>query len=179
MKIVSTNIGKKTDAEWQGGIISTGIFKKPVEEPLYLDSENVKGDVICDRTVHGGINQAVYIYGEQHYAYWRELYPNLEIDYGMLGENLTVSSFEEIETHTGDQFMIGEAIIEATYPREPCIKLGIKFDSRKAMRQMLKTTKCGVYFKVIKKGYVKTGDTIKRIKHCSENKTIAELFKTR
>jgi MOSC domain-containing protein YiiM len=42
--------------------VVTGIFKFPVDVPVFLDSEEVKGDAICDRENHGGINQAIYGY---------------------------------------------------------------------------------------------------------------------
>ena len=35
---------------------------------------------------------------------------------------------------------------------------------------------CGVYFKIIKIGNVKVGDTFELIKKCSENPTIADLY---
>lgn len=177
MKVISINVGKRVTVEWKGREITTGIFKNPVDTSVFLGYENVEGDSICDKKVHGGKNRAVYAYGEHHYAYWKGLYPNLVINYGMLGENLTVSNLEETEVHIGDQFKVGEAIIEVTSPREPCLKLGMKFDSRKAMKQMLSTTKCGIYFKVIKEGDVRAGDSFVRTKKCNENKTIAEVFK--
>ena len=46
----------------------------------------------------------------------------------------------------------------------------------KIVKQFWNTTMCGVYFKVIKTGLVKTGDVFEQIKWCPENPTIADLY---
>ena len=38
------------------------------------------------------LNKAVYAYGENHYEYWKNLYQNLDFNYGMFGENLIISN---------------------------------------------------------------------------------------
>ena len=55
MKIISTNIGDRKEINWKGKMITTGIFKFPVDIPIFLDKEEVKGDAICNRKHHGGI----------------------------------------------------------------------------------------------------------------------------
>jgi len=64
MKIISTNIGERKDINWKGKMITTGIFKFPVNASIFLDKEEVKGDTICNRKYHGGIEQAVYGYSQ-------------------------------------------------------------------------------------------------------------------
>ena len=49
MKIISTNIGERKDINWKGKMITTGIFKFPVNASIFLDKEEVKGDTICNR----------------------------------------------------------------------------------------------------------------------------------
>jgi len=61
MKIVATNIGERKEIDWKGKTITTGIFKFPVDKPIFLDVEKVKDDAICDREHHGGIDQAVML----------------------------------------------------------------------------------------------------------------------
>jgi len=36
MKVISTNLGAPTTFIWNGKEEQTGIFKKPISEPLYL-----------------------------------------------------------------------------------------------------------------------------------------------
>jgi len=69
MKIVSTNIGERKEVIWENIQVFTGIFKFPMDKPVFLDTEDVKGDAICDRENHGGINQAIYGYSLKHYEY--------------------------------------------------------------------------------------------------------------
>ncbi len=177
MKIVATNIGDRKEITWKGKLITTGIFKTPTEVPIFLDIEDVKGDTLCDREKHGGIDQAVYAYSLKHYNYWKEVYPKLSwTKGGMFGENLTIDDLDETKIHIGDTFKIGEVIIEVTKPRPPCLKLGIKFNDTAILKQFWNTTMCGVYFKVLQIGFVKAGDELKQIKSCPENKTIAEVY---
>ncbi|AQS94273.1 sulfurase [Polaribacter sp. BM10] len=176
MKIVTTNIGKKKEVNWKGKSVTTGIFKYAVDKPIFLDIEEVKEDAICDREHHGGVLQAVYGYSLKHYAYFKELYPDLNFEMGMFGENLTVDDLDETKIHQGDTFKVGETVLEATVQRNPCMKLGVRFNDMKIVKQFWNTTYCGVYFKVLKTGLVKAGDVFEQIKACPENPTIAELY---
>ena len=176
MKIIATNIGERKEIDWKGKLVTTGIFKFPVETPIFLDREDVKGDVICNRENHGGIEQAVYGYSLKHYEYWKELYPNLDWQYGMFGENLTIDDLDETETHVGDTYKVGECIVEVSKQRNPCMKLGVRFNDMKIVKQFWNTTMCGVYFKILQTGNVKAGDTFEMIKKCPENPTIADLY---
>ena len=176
MKIVTTNIGEKKEVNWKGKTVTTGIFKYAVDKPIFLDIEEVKEDAICDREHHGGVLQAVYGYSLKHYAYFKELYPDLNFDMGIFGENLTLDNLDETKIHQGDTFKVGETVLEATVQRNPCMKLGIRFNDMKIVKQFWNTTYCGVYFKVLKTGFVKVGDIFEKIKACPENPTIADLY---
>lgn len=176
MKILSTNIGERKEILWKKKKVITGIFKFPVDEPIFLDIEEVKGDIICDREHHGGVKQAVYGYSLKHYEYWKSLYPDLEWSLGMFGENLTIDDLDETKIHVGDTFKVGETILEATLQRSPCSKLGIRFNNMKIVKQFWNSTMCGVYFKILQTGFVKAGDEFVQIKSCPENSTIADLL---
>ena len=176
MKILSTNIGERKEINWKGKIITTGIFKYPVTDPIFLDVEEVRNDTICNRKNHGGIDQAIYAYSYKHYQYWKELYPNLTWQMGMFGENLTIDDLDETKLHVGDTFSIGEAILEVSKARNPCMKLGVRFKDMTVVKQFWNTSMCGVYFKVLQTGFVKTNDTFTLIKQVSENPTIAEIY---
>ncbi|MEE9408357.1 MAG: MOSC domain-containing protein [Polaribacter sp.] len=176
MKIVSTNIGERKIINWKGTEIVTGIFKYTVNEPIFLDTEDVKGDTICNRENHGGILQAIYGYSLKHYGYFKKMHPNLDFEMGIFGENLTLDDLDETKIHQGDTFKVGEAVLEATIPRNPCLKLGVRFNDMKIVKQFWNSTFCGVYFKVIKTGFVKIDDVFEQIKSCPENPTIADLY---
>lgn len=179
MKIVATNIGERKEINWKGKHLSTGIFKFPVSEGIFLNKEEVKGDAICDRKHHGGIDQAVYGYSQKHYAYWKALYPSLDWQYGMFGENLTIDDLEETTLHEGATFQVGNAVIEVTTFREPCMKLGVRFNDMKIVKQFWNTTMSGAYFKVLEQGFVKQGDVFVQLKSGATNPTIASLYNTK
>lgn len=176
MKISSVNIGVRKEIQWKNSLVTTGIFKYPVKEAISLGLENVANDAVVDRIYHGGFDKAVYAYGENHYAHWQKLYPNLEFNFGMFGENLTISRLCEDQIFVGDTFEVGSAIIEVTKPREPCYKLGVRFGDAKVIKQFWNDNKCGVYFKVLQIGQVRVGDALKLVKHHAGNLTIAQVY---
>ena len=178
MKIISVNIGERKIVQWNGKSIETGIFKTPVNGPVYLDLEEVRTDAIVDRKHHGGIEQAVYGYSENHYAYWKDLYPDLDWTFGMFGENLTISNLEESTLHVGDRYELGETVIEVTKPRQPCMKLGVRFGTQSVLKQFWNSSKSGVYFKVVQTGNVEVGDQMKLLKTDHSKPTIAEVYES-
>ncbi len=176
MKVVSVNIGERKKVQWKNKEYTTGIFKYPVETPIFLDTEDVRGDNVVNRIYHGGVLQAAYAYGEQHYDYWKKLYPNHDWHYGMFGENLTITNLNEEEIHVGSVYQLGEAKVEVTKPRQPCLKLGIRFNDVKIIKQFWNSTKCGLYFKILETGNVNKNDTLELIENKPQNITIAELY---
>ena len=158
MKIISTNIGEPKTIEWNGKMVQTGIYKYPVEKPIFLGLEDVEDDHVIDRRYHGGIDKACYLYSADHYSYWKKFYPDLEMPWGMFGENLTVEGLQEAEINIGDIFKIGEAVVQATQPRQPCYKLGIRFGDQKMVKQFVDSGFAGVYVRVLEKGFVHAGD---------------------
>ncbi len=179
MKIVSVNIGEKRKVKWRNKIVETGIFKFPVDNPIFLDIEDVKNDHVVDRKYHGGIEKAVYAYGEQHYEYWKGLYPKQEWTYGMFGENLTVTNLDETNIRVGSTYQLGEAIIEVTKPREPCYKLGIRFNDPTIIKQFWNSTKSGIYFKILRTGYVGKSEEMILLNKPINNPTIAEVYESK
>ena len=114
MKIRSTNISKPTTIIWNEKEVLTGIYKKPINKPIYLGKEDVKGDEVSDRKHHGGEFKACYLFSKNQYEYWKNLYPNLNWELGMFGENLSVEGLDEAQIRVGSRYQVGEAIIEAT-----------------------------------------------------------------
>lgn len=177
MKIIATCLAKPTTLIWKGKSYTTGIVKKPVDNPIFLDLEDVKSDTICDRKHHGGVEQAVYAYGKQHYPFWKSQYQNLDWHDGMFGENLTIDNLDETNIFVGNVYNVGNAVIEVTKPRQPCRTLAIRFKDMQLVKKFWNTTKCGVYFKILQPGLVKAGDALVLIKECKNNPSIAEIYK--
>jgi len=179
MIVKSVNIGEKKTINYKGKIVETGIFKHPVEKSIFLGKEDVENDEVIDRRYHGGIDQAVYGYSENHYKYWKQLYPDLDWKYGMFGENLTISNLEETILKVGSTYQLGEVIIEVSKPRQPCFKLGLVFGTQAILKQFWNSTMSGIYFKVLKTGYVSNGDALILIKESSNSQTIAMVYNTK
>ncbi|MBQ4819525.1 MOSC domain-containing protein [Aquimarina sp. MMG016] len=160
MKVISTNIGETKIISWRGKDVKTGIYKYPVEEPIYLEKEDVKGDHVVDRRVHGGVDKACYLYSADHYPYWKERYPDLDWNYGMFGENITIEGLDESVIKIGATYFLGKALVQVSQPRQPCFKLGVRFETQTILKEFISAMFPGVYLRVLKPGVVKVGDTL-------------------
>ena len=158
MKVIATNLGKTTTVQWRGRAIQTGIYKYPVSEPLLLEKEDVAKDTVIDRKHHGGEFKACYLFSADYYPDWKVKYPHLEWDWGMFGENLTVSGLNEDHLFVGDIYTLGTAKIQITEPRQPCHKLGIRFGNQGVLQEFIDYGHPGTYVRILEEGLVKTGD---------------------
>lgn len=177
MRVISTNIGEKRLVNWRGKQVATGIFKYPVDRPIYLGKTDVTDDHVIDRKYHGGIDKAVYLYSADHYPYWKKKYPDLDWTYGMFGENLTIEGLDEAQLHIGDIFKIGSALIQLSEPRQPCFKLGIRFGTQQVLKQFIHCSYSGAYFRVLKEGEVKTGDSIHLQDSADESIQLSKVYR--
>lgn len=141
-----------------GEPVSTGIFKEPVAGRVMLRTLNLDGDRQADLSVHGGPDKAVYAYPSEHYAFWKHELPEMELPWGMFGENFTTTGLLETETNIGDRFRIGAAEVMVTQPRMPCYKLGIRFGRSDIIKRFLVSERSGFYLSVLKEGEVGAGD---------------------
>src|SRR6266576_1403680 len=106
MKILSLNVGLPREVTWQGKLVTTGIFKEPVNGPVMLRTLNLDGDRQADLTVHGGVDKAVYAYPSEHYEFWRKELPDMTLPYGMFGENFTTEGLLEDAVNVGDRVRV-------------------------------------------------------------------------
>jgi MOSC domain-containing protein YiiM len=174
MKLVSVQVGRPRLVEWNGDVVSTGIFKEPVTEPVMLRELNLDGDRQADLSVHGGVTKAVYAYPVEHYDFWRKELPEMDLPYGMFGENFTVEGFQEENLAIGARFRIGNAEVMVTEPRMPCYKLGIKFGRSDIIKRFLQSRRTGFYFSVLGEGLVTADDTFEKLSEGSDV-TIADI----
>ena len=114
MKILSVNVGLPKEVTWQGKIVTTGIFKKPVNMPVMMRTLNLDGDQQADLTVHGGVTKAVYAYPSEHYDYWRTQLAGVDLPWSIFGENFTTAGLLEENVYIGDRFRIGETEVVVT-----------------------------------------------------------------
>jgi MOSC domain-containing protein YiiM len=95
VKIVSINVGLPRLVMRDGEPVSTGIFKEPIAGRVMLRTLNLDGDRQADLSVHGGPDKAVYAYPSEHYAFWKHELPEMELSWGMFGENFTTTGLLE------------------------------------------------------------------------------------
>ena len=163
MKIISLNVGLPRLVLRGEEPVSTGIFKDPVAGRVRLRTLNLDGDRQADLSVHGGLEKAVYLYPSEHYEFWKRELPEMELPWGMFGENFTTTGLWETETNVGDRFRVGSAEVMVTQPRMPCYKLGIRFGRTDILKRFLASERSGFYFSVAKEGEVAVGDEFELI----------------
>jgi MOSC domain-containing protein YiiM len=176
MKVISTNIAKPTKFIWDGKEETTGIFKKPTNKPIYLTKNDVLNDEVSNRLNHGGYYKACYIFSSEQYPYWKNLYPVLDWSWGMFGENLTVSDFDERKVFLGDIYKVGEALVQVSQYREPCYKFGHKFGTQKVLKQFVKHGFGGTYLSILEEGNVTINDEFTLVERPKCSLTVAALF---
>jgi len=164
MKIISINVGRPRLVLRDGEPVSTGIFKEPINGRVMLRTLNLDGDRQADLTVHGGPEKAVYAYPSEHYPFWQRELPDMELPWGVFGENFTTEGLLETETNVGDTFRIGSAAVRVTQPRMPCYKLGIRFGRTDILRRFLASERSGFYLSVLHEGEVGAGDEFQLLK---------------
>ena len=175
MKLLSIHVGQVREVEYQGKIITTGIFKQEVSGPRKVKTLSIEGDKQADLTVHGGENKAVYAYPAEHYDFWEEKRPDLEFYPGVFGENLSITGLNEKKVCVGDVYKIGSVVFSVTTPRLPCFKLGIKMGDPTIIRDFMQANRSGFYFKVLEEGAVDAGDTIEKLSDDGYGLSIMEL----
>lgn len=176
MKVLSVNISKPTTIIINGKEEQTGYFKEPVDS-IFLGTTDVKDDSVIDREHHGGEDKACYLYGYNHYDFWKSNYPKLAFDFGMFGENVTLEYLDESTLKIGDTFQLGEAIIQITQPRQPCYKMGVKFNDQKVVKTFRLAPCPGIYVRVLKEGEVKENDELFLIESDESSPTVLSVYR--
>ncbi|MFP4977831.1 MOSC domain-containing protein [Paenibacillus sp. CN-4] len=157
IEILSLNVGMPREVQFKQKDVSTGIFKTATDKALYLSYLNFKGDGQGDLVHHGGKEKAVCVYPYEHYPFWEnELKRPLE--YGALGENLTIRGLLETDVCIGDVFELGKAIVQVSQPRQPCYKLTIRHGVPDMLLKVQQTGYTGFYFRVLAEGVVSKDD---------------------
>ena len=175
-KVISTNIGELVTIVHRGKKIETGIYKYPVDHPIFLGQTDVLRDQVIDRKYHGGVDKACYLYPAENYPYWAKKFPNLKLDWGMFGENLTIEGLLEADSRIGATYQIGEAVVQVSQPRQPCFKLGIRFGDQRMVKLFSNAPYPGIYVRVLHEGLVKSGDSISLIYDHPESLNLTEVY---
>ncbi len=175
MKLIAVNRGTQRSIDFNGEQVSTGIFKAPISGPVQISRMGVEGDTIVDGSVHGGVDQAVYLYGTEDYAWWASEIGE-DISPGTFGENLTTQGIDFSELVIGDQLKIGDVVLEITAPRTPCFKLATRMADSGFAKKFVRAVRPGAYARVLKEGIVTAGDKIELEKTDQDYAKVVDVF---
>jgi len=175
VKLLSINVGLPREVEWRGKVVRTSIFKAPVSGRVRVTRLNVQGDRQSDLSVHGGAGKAVYAYPSEHYAFWRNELPDMDLPWGAFGENLTTEGLSEDKVHIGDRFRAGSTEFTVTQPRMPCFKLAIRFNRPDLVKRFLRSGRTGFYLAVSQEGNIGAGDSLDLVAEDNGHVTVADI----
>jgi ferredoxin-NADP reductase/MOSC domain-containing protein YiiM/ferredoxin len=174
-KLLSVNVGLPSEIPWQGKVVRTAIWKRPVSGRVFARRLNLDGDGQADLAGHGGEQRAVMVYQLEAYRYWERELGRSDFEYGQFGENFTVEGLADDEVCIGDRYKIGAAVFEVTQPRVTCYRLGIRMNNPDMASLVVSHGKPGFYLRVITEGEVGAGDEIQKIADGPERMSVAEI----
>jgi MOSC domain-containing protein YiiM len=160
----------------------SAMARTPVDRSVFLGKHGFAGDQVADPTVHGGADKAVHFYPAEHYPKWiahfateNFVHPLLD-QAGAFGENISACGLLEDNLRIGDQFRLGRAVVEVAQGRQPCWKLDHHFGVHGLSGAVIKSGRCGGYFRVIEEGEVAPGDSIEQVHAAGHDWTVARAF---
>jgi ferredoxin-NADP reductase/MOSC domain-containing protein YiiM/ferredoxin len=174
-RVVSVNVGLPRDVEWQGKVVHTAVWKKPVTGRVMARRLNLDGDGQGDLAGHGGEHRAVMVYQLDSYRYWQEQLERNDFEYGQFGENLTIEGLPDNQVCIGDRYRISGAVFEVTQPRVTCYRVGIRMANPRMPSLLVSHQRPGFYFRVIEEGEIGAGDEIVKVADGPEQVTVAEI----
>ncbi|RZU77592.1 MOSC domain-containing protein YiiM [Micromonospora kangleipakensis] len=176
-RLAAVNLAVVTEAEWAGDPSGrTGIDKRPVAGPVLLRVDGVAGDFIGERAHHGGPDQAVYAYAEEDADWW-----SAELGRGVrpggFGENLTTYAVDVTGAVIGEQWAIGDALLQVTKPRTPCTTFAGFWGMPDLIKRFTARATPGAYLRVLREGEVGAGDPVEVVTRPEHGVTIGQVFR--
>lgn len=179
MKTLVTGVYVGRPSRLQDGRRSA-IVKSSVVGPLMLGVEGLEGDAVADRRFHGGPEQALHHYPAERYPDWAARFPEIAalLVPGSIGENLSTHGLTEDNVHIGDVFRWGEAEIQVSQPRMPCVKINSRYGIEGLTEAVMECGHAGWYYRVRRTGLVAAGQSLELIEHPTNSVSLAEFWAT-
>ncbi len=176
-RLVALHIGKPESILLPDGKrFRTSLYKTSVCETVWLGAENLEGNAQANLKYHGGPDKAVCVYPVEHLSPLSELLGQ-QLPHGAMGENFTGENMLEGEVCLGDQYRVGDAIVEISQPRQPCNSLVKRWGSKELPKLMVQHGWTGFYGRVIEEGMVQPGDGIQLLERPLPTWSISVLNK--
>lgn len=157
---------------------SSAIAKAAVTGPRDVHWLGIKGDAQADLSVHGGPDKAIHHYPRDHYEEWRATLGPLPVldQAGAFGENISTTGLIEEVACIGDRYRLGTALVEIAQGRQPCWKQAHRLDNATVVAAMVRTRRCGWYYRVIEDGAVAAGDALELMDRPHPDWTVARVI---
>jgi MOSC domain-containing protein YiiM len=169
--VLSVNLADVREIEWRGQRVRTGIWKLPADGPVQAGPMGLEGDVQADRSVHGGVDMAIYVYAREEIDWW-EAELGRPLEDGIFGENLTVRDVDVSGALVGERWRVGQALCEVSQPRIPCFKLGKRMDDPRFLKRFAQARRPGAYLRVLEGGAIGAGDAIEVLERPGHDVTV-------
>jgi MOSC domain-containing protein YiiM len=170
-----------------GGTPKTGIDKRPVAGAVAVRApgpmhgglgSGVIGDVIGNGKLHGGDDQAVYVYAREDLDDWQaEL--DRELTNGIFGENITTSGMDVTGAVIGERWRIGSdgLLLEVTSPRTPCKTFAARLGIDGWIKTFTNAGIPGAYLRILEPGRLQAGDDIEVVHRPDHGLTIGTVYR--
>ena len=177
----------RTQVEANGEAPRTGIDKRPTDGPLAVRApgskrgglgSGIEGDVIGNRKLHGGDDQAVYAYAREDLDAWATRLDR-ELPNGMFGENLTTVGIDVSGAVIGERWRVGAdgVLLEVTSPRTPCKTFAKRLGITGWIKTFADGDSPGGYLRVIAPGSVSGGDAIEVVERPEHGITVGLVYR--
>jgi MOSC domain-containing protein YiiM len=170
-----------------GASSNTGIDKHPTDEPVTVRApgpmrgglgSGIEGDVIGNRKLHGGNDQAVYAYAREDLDDWQAQLDR-ELTNGIFGENITTSGMDVTGAVIGERWRVGTSglLLEVTRPRTPCKTFAARLGIDGWIKTFTNGRTPGAYLRVVQPGTLRGGDAIELVERPDHEVTIGFVYR--
>ncbi|QBL12371.1 MOSC domain-containing protein [Campylobacter helveticus] len=170
MLLVSMQVGKIKDYKK---------FKSAFVKDIYLQNAFVgilgfSENEIADMKNHEGSQKAVFANAINHYEIW-EKFLGKKLNYGAMGENLSLSGVDEKSVCVGDIHRLGSVILQVSEPRLPCVKISKVHQKSDFCAEIFESGLSGWYYRVLQEGTCKVGEKLEILEKNSAKLSIMDL----
>ncbi|TFV60956.1 MOSC domain-containing protein [Mycobacterium sp. PS03-16] len=185
-RVLSVNIARPRPNPAKTTAI-TGIDKVPTDAAVAVRppgplrtglGSGLTDDVIGNKKLHGGNDQAVYAYAREDLDDWQSTWDRT-LSNGNFGENVTTAGIDVTGAHIGERWQVGTGglLLEVTSPRTPCRTFAAFMDIPGLIKTFTAAAVPGAYLRVIHPGTVRAGDEVTVLDRPDHGITVGFVFR--
>ncbi|BBZ08758.1 molybdenum cofactor biosysynthesis protein [Mycolicibacterium doricum] len=165
----------------------TGIDKVPTGDAVTVRApgpmrsglgSGLTDDVIGNKKLHGGDDQAVYAYAREDLDQWQTKL-HRPLANGNFGENFSTCGVDVTGAHIGERWQVGTGglLLEVTAPRTPCRTFAAFLEIPDLIKTFTAAAVPGAYLRVIRPGMVRAGDEVTVLHRPDHGITVGFVFR--